>query len=153
MAMNHRPEISEERPALDALLSSLDRERLQALVLKLAERDPSLTDIIEEQIIQSSSPPPEAPVSPIKPPRQHIQVDPKAVRRQVRSIIHSLDRMRSSEAYYYVGSVVSEIGHILDQAWTLIKEDDGHTALVLLEALTEAYLSEWTNLDDSSGDV
>ena len=43
------------------------------------------------------------------------QVDTKAVRRQVRSILHSLDRMRSSEAYWHVGAVANEVRQLLEQ--------------------------------------
>ena len=81
------------------------------------------------------------------------QVDAKAVRRQVRSILHGLDRMRSSEAYWYVGSVVNEVRQLLEQGWTLIQVDDGRSALALLDAITEAYVAEWTNLDDSDGEA
>jgi hypothetical protein len=68
---------------------------------------------------------------------RRIEVDPKVVRRQVRSIVHSLDRMRSSEAYWHVGAVVNGVREILEQAWTLIKADDGRNAIILLEAITE----------------
>ncbi len=81
------------------------------------------------------------------------QVDAKAVRRQVRSILHSLDRMRSSEAYWQVGAVVNEVRQLLEQGWTLIQADDGRSALSLLEAITEAYVADWTNLDDSDGEA
>src|SRR5713226_6169718 len=81
------------------------------------------------------------------------QVDAKAVRRQVRSILHSLDRMRSSEAYWHVGAVANEVRQLLEQGWTLIQADDGRSALALLEAITEAYVADWTNLDDSDGEA
>jgi uncharacterized Zn finger protein len=81
------------------------------------------------------------------------QVDAKAVRRQVRSILHGLDRMRSSEAYWYVGAVANEVRQLLEQGWTLIQADDGRSALSLLEAITEAYIADWTNLDDSDGEA
>src|SRR5207237_3453091 len=80
-------------------------------------------------------------------------VDTKVIRRQVRSSIHSLDRMRSSEAYWQVGAVVGEVGQLVDQAWALIKADDGRQALKVLEAITEEYLGEWENLDDSDGEA
>src|SRR5207302_4042724 len=80
-------------------------------------------------------------------------IDPRQVRREVYSAIHSLDRMRGSEAYWQVGAVVNEIGQILNQAWTLIEADDGHNALTLLQALTEEYIREWENLDDSDAEA
>jgi uncharacterized Zn finger protein len=144
----------EARPALESLLSGLNRDQLESLLLKLSEQEPSLIATIERQIallrIHSSQPTTPSPMASLKPA---ITVDTKAVRRQVRSSIHSLDRMRSSEAYWHIGAVVSEIGQLVEQAWALIKADDGRQALTLLEAITEEYMSEWENLDDSDGEA
>ncbi len=140
------------RPALESLLSGLNRDQLQSLLLKLSEQEPSLMQAIERQVAllqtsQSATPSPQAHARP------RIDVDTKAARRQVRSIIHSLDRMRSSEAYWHIGAVVNEIGQLVEQAWALVQADDGRQALTLLEAITEAYMSEWENLDDSDGEA
>jgi hypothetical protein len=134
----------EARPALERLLSGLNREQLQSLLLKLAEQEPSLIATIEEQatLLQTSSSQPTTPPQQA-PPKPPIAVDTKAVRRQVRSSIHSLDRMRSSEAYWHIGAVVNEIGQLVEQAWALIKVDDGRQALTILEAITEEYMSRW----------
>ena len=142
------------RPSLESLLSGLNRDQLQSLLLKLGEQEPSLTEAIERQValLQTSSSKPTTP-SPKAAPKPLIAVDPKAVRRQVHSIIHSLNRMRRSEAYWQIGAVVNEIGQLVDQAWELIKADDGRQALTLLEAITEEYMSEWENLDDSDGEA
>ena len=69
------------------------------------------------------------PTSPMAAPPQHTEVDVKAVRRQVRSIIHGLDRVRSSEADRHVGAVVNGVRQLVEQAWSLIKADDGRNAL------------------------
>jgi uncharacterized Zn finger protein len=81
------------------------------------------------------------------------QVDAKAIRRQVRSILHSLDQMRRSEAYWHVGAVANEVRRLLEQGWTLLQEDDGRSALTLLDAITGAYIADWTDLDDSDGEA
>jgi uncharacterized Zn finger protein len=141
------------RSALESLLSGLNRDQLQSLLLKLAEQEPALSSTIEKQVaLQNASSQPTTP-SPKAAPKPSIAVDTKAIRRQVRSSIHSLDRMRSSEAYGYVGAVVNEIGQLVEQAWALIKADDGRSALAVLEAITEEYMSEWENLDDSDGEA
>ncbi|TMC83411.1 MAG: hypothetical protein E6J10_10190, partial [Chloroflexi bacterium] len=130
--MNER--INKDKPSsLESLLSGLNRDQLQSLLLKLGEQEPSLREAIERQaaLLQTST--------PKAVPKPHITVDPKVVRRQVRSIIHSLDRMRSSEAYWQIGAVVNEIGQLVDQAWALIKADDGRQALTVLEAITGEY--------------
>src|SRR6266581_6580817 len=55
LAMIHQPERIEERPTLDTLLSGLDRKQLHDLVMKLVERNPTLTDVIEGQIALPAS--------------------------------------------------------------------------------------------------
>jgi hypothetical protein len=144
----------EAGPALERLLAGLNREQLQSLLLKLAEQEPSVIATIERQatLMQTSASQPTTPPQ-WATPKPAIAVDTKAVRRQVRSSIHSLDRMRSSEAYWHVGAVVNEIGQLVEQAWALIKADDGQQALTILEAITEEYMSEWENLDDSDGEA
>jgi hypothetical protein len=112
----------EAQLALESLLAGLNRDQLQSLLLKLVEQEPSVLTTIERQarLLQTSSFQPTT-ASSVAPPKPSIAVDTKAIRRQVRSSIHSLDRMRSSEAYWHVGAVVGEIGQLVEQAWTLIK--------------------------------
>src|SRR5579864_4586932 len=137
---------------LESLLSGLNRDQLQTLLLKLSEQEPSLASAIEKQVrlLQQSQ---MTTAEPKIVPKPQIVVDPKNVRRQVRSALHSLDRMRSSEAYWHIGAVVGEVDQLVDQAWALIKADEGRQALSVLEAITEEYISEWVNLDDSDGEA
>ena len=69
-----------------------------------------------------------------RPTLETMPVDAKALRRQVRGALHGLDRMRASEAYWYVGRVVGEVRDILEQAWAFVRAGDGRTALAMLEA-------------------
>ena len=149
--MNDRSN-KDAHPSLESLLSGLTREQLQSILLKLSEQEPSLTEAIERQIGQVQTSKVTAP-APKVAPKPQINVDVKAVRRQVQASIHSLDRMRGSEAYWQVGAVVNEIGQLVDQAWMLIKADESRQALTVLEAITEEYMSEWESLDDSDGEA
>src|SRR6266700_5178207 len=142
----------EAHPLLESLLLGLTREQLQSLLLKLSEQEPLLTEAIEREVALLKTSQPTTP-APKVAPKPQVHVDVKAVRRQVQASIHSLDRMRSSEAYWQIGAVVNEIGQVVEQAWTLIKADDGRQALAVLEAITEEYLGEWENLDDSDGEA
>ena len=60
-----------------------------------------------------------------------------------------MDRRRSSEAYWHVGAVVDEVLQVLEQVQGFVAAGDGGNALGDLEALTEAYVSNWMELDDS----
>lgn len=152
----HQPERIEDRPTLNTLLADLSQEQLQTLILQMVEQNPSLIEVIEKQINSLAAHSSETTTSAAaRTSPEHIQkIDPKAVRQQVRSILHSLDRMRSSEAYWHIGEIVEEVQNLLDeQVWSLIKADQGRDALMLLEAITKEYIADWENLDDSDGEA
>lgn len=155
LAAIHQPEKIEERSTIEALLSDLNREQLQKILVKLIEREPALIEVIEGEAIEGelASLGLNSPVTEISSSPRNAQVDTKAAYRQVGSIMHSLDHMRSSEAYWHTGEVVNAVDGLLDQAWKLIEADDGRPALKLLEAITEEYVSDWTDLDDSDGEL
>ena len=87
------------------------------------------------------------------PEARRADVDTRAVRLEVRSIIHSLDHMRPSEAYWHVGTVVDEVRQVLDGAWERIEARDERAALHILDAITDEYSEAWEYLDDSNGEV
>jgi uncharacterized Zn finger protein len=146
------PEEIEVHPTLDELLADLDREELQSLLLHLATRDPYVADEIEGQIVLLRSTPADsqAPQTGASPARR-TPVDPQPVRRQVSGILHSLDRLRPSEAYWHVGSVVDQVRQLLNQVQGFIEAGDGRNAIALLEAITDEYVEGWLCLDDSDG--
>jgi uncharacterized Zn finger protein len=147
------PETIEERPTLESTLEKLKREDLLAILLKLSS-DHEIAERIERQAtllqttVSSTPSPGKTGASPRRTPP-----DVKAIRRQVRSAIHSTDGMRASEAYWQVGGVVNEVRQTLEKAWDFIKADDGNNALLLLEAITDEYQDAWETLDDSDGEV
>ncbi len=151
LACLHAPDEIEERPTLDEMLADLDREQLQSLLMHLATRDPYVADAIESQIALHRSTSDDSSTSRTTPPSRRAPVDPQPIRRQVNSILHSLDRMRPSEAYWHVGSIVDQVSQLLDQVWDFIEAGDGRNALVILEAITDEYVEGWLYLDDSDG--
>lgn len=153
LACINEPEAVEERAPIDASLSGLDREQLQALLLHLVEREPHLADAIESQVVLLRTASTAPASSGAEPAPRHTPVDPGPFRRQVRAIFRGLDRMSLSDAYWHVGGVVNEVRQVLEQAWAFIKADDGANALTILEAITEEYVAEWEVLDDSDGDA
>lgn len=154
LACLRSPEAVEERPPLEALLAGLDREQLQTVLLNLSARDPSLADAIESQVIllESSAAAQQAAQTGGRPSRQ-TPVDPQPFRRQVHAALHSLDRMRRSEAYWHVGGVVDDLRQVLAQVRAFLDAGDGHNALAILEAITDEYVEEWEILDDSDGEA
>ncbi len=179
LAYINQPEQVEERPPLDALLADLTPNQLRSILSTLAEQQPGLTEVIEAQVLalqtramahtadtseqahtgkdekseRPSSAGGKAPRRPQQPRQRQTAVDPATFKRQVHSILHSLDRMRMSEAYWHVGSIVQSVRQVAEQAIPFIEAGDGRSALAILQGVTEAYKAEWTNLDDSDGEL
>lgn len=154
LACLHEPALIEERPPLEQLLSGLNRDQLQGLLLVLAEEEPRLAAAIESRIaLVTATSPATVSESEMPSPARRTPVDPTPFRRQVRESLRSVDYRRSSEAYWQVGEAVSGVRRVLDQAWDFTKAGDGRNALVVLEAITEEYLAGYESLDDSYGDV
>ncbi|MFC1717619.1 SWIM zinc finger domain-containing protein, partial [Candidatus Poribacteria bacterium] len=151
----HSPEEMEELPSVEAMLTDLDRDQLQALILKLVNSQPGLANMIHRQLLSMQVEGDEADVESAAPsPRERQRpLDPEPFRRQVRYVLHSLDYMSSSEAYWHVGGVANSVLEILEQARTFMEANDGRNALTILKAVTEEYVSGWTFLDDSDGEL
>src|SRR3954447_11193204 len=144
LAWAHEPESVRERPALEEILSELDRDQLQTILLRLAEHVPSLADVVESELSLAQTPSP-APHRPA--------IETGSIRYQVRSIIHSVDYMEPYEAYWHAGGVVDEVRRVLDGAWSFIEAGDGRNALLVLEGITDQYMEAWEVLDDSDGEI
>src|SRR5512143_286945 len=110
LACLEHPDKVEERPPLQEQLAALSHEQLQALLLKLAEQEPDLIERIESQLaLFQAGAAVSTEASSANASGRRTSIDPKPFRRQVQAAIHSLDRLRSSEAYHQVGSVVGEV--------------------------------------------
>jgi uncharacterized Zn finger protein len=145
LAYSHDPESVRELPELEESLSGLDREELKDLVLKLAERYPSLGEVIDGEIALSSS----------SEPRQ-VNVD--AIRRSLRASIQARGYPEPYYDYWHISGNLEEARRILEGAWDLIRADDAPGALRVLEAITEEYLEapdalDWEMMGDYGGEL
>ena len=146
LACIREPESVRERPALEEVLSELDRDRLQAILLKLVEHTPSLADVIESEV--------SLPASSDAPP-----INTDAIRRRIRSSIHRQGYTEPHEAYYWHGGGdLDEARRILDGAWSIIQAGDGRGALPVLEAITDEYVEaqetlDWEMIGDYGGEL
>jgi len=145
---------SEERPTLEELLSGLDRDRLQALLLSLAEDEPRLAAAVEARVAlttsatTAASEPSGSGLAVPRPP-----VDPRPFHRQVREAIRGMDYSRSTDFYSQMSEAVEGVRTVLDQARAFTRVGDGANALIVLEALTEEFMAGYEGLDDSYGHV
>jgi hypothetical protein len=104
----------------------------------LAENDARLIDSIEQEVELLAS---------------SATLDQQSIRRQVSAILHSLDHMRRSDAYWHVASVVDRVRQMLARVQDWLKAGDTANAFAFLEAITDAYIEDWEILDDSDGNA
>jgi uncharacterized Zn finger protein len=133
-------QVVEGRPTLEARLSLLDRGQLQTLVQTLAARQPNLIELIDEQLNLGGV---AAPRSATRA-RRTTAAAVTAIRRQMRSLLRSCD---------YLGEATNGVLELAEQARPHLDAGDGNTALTILEAVTDEFVTGWTDLDDSDGDA
>lgn len=142
--------IAEQRP-VDKLLAGLGQDELRELLSKLLSEHPPLIDWVEAQLAAKTKP--TSPSAKDKPHQRRTSLDAASFRRQARNIMGGLSRMRPSEAYWATSGMVDELRNLVNQAQPFIEAGDGRNALVILEAVTEAYVERWTDFDDSDGEL
>jgi hypothetical protein len=79
--------------------------------------------------------------------------DPKRTRLEVKAILHALDDLRPSRAYWYVDGVTEDLEQIRAEAETRFANGDIEAAFKQLGVLTDEMRSAWEILDDSDGSV
>lgn len=133
------------RESPQALLAHLNREDLIVIVTKLLEREPDLYDFVQALIATPSR-------KGAKKSRKKA-VDTDVYRRQVRNIMHSLDGMRASEAYWHVGGLANELRTVVENARKFLDAGEPETALEILLALLEEAGDGFEYIDDSDGEL
>lgn len=153
LACLNDPNDMEVLPSLESMLDPLDRDQLRELLLWVAARRPDIADAIESRALAMTTPAPSPVTGPGPVRARQTALDPQVYRREVSAAVHSLSRMRPSEAYWQVGGVAQEVRSIAEQALPFIEAGDGRNALVILEAVTDEYTNIWYELDDSDGEA
>ncbi len=143
-----------EGSTLKAALTLLDRDRLQTLLLHLAERDPGLREVILEEIAR-------LPVSDIGQaaagtmPPVPADIAPEIIRKSMQTVIRSI--MRGGYDYHdeYGGAseLDEEVTPWLDAIRTHILTGDSSGVFPALTTLTEELLEGWEDIEDQVGDM
>lgn len=143
----HRAKQLTVRQDVVELLTILDHEDLLALVTKLLHEKPELYEWVQAMV---SAP---DPLDKAVQKRKRQTVDTDAYRHQIITIMHSLDRLRASEAYWQVGSLVEELRGVQATAMKFLDEADPEAALTILLTLLEEASHGIEFIDDSNGEL
>ena len=146
LAYLHHPKRFVVRQDPADLLADLGHDDLLALTTKLLREKPDLYEWVEASI--------SVPGSTGKTAKKRKKkVDAEVYRRQIIGILHSLDGMRASEAYWHVGSLVKELEGVPATALKFLEAGDADTALAILLTLLEETCHGIEFIDDSNGEL
>ncbi len=130
------------------LLSDLSREQLISLVTKLLSEHPDLSNLVEAALAAPSVTGGRKPSA-----ARRKKVDAEVYRRRVRGIMHGLDHMRASEAYWHVGGLVEELRGVERSAREFLDAGAPESALRILLTLVEESHGGFDYIDDSNGEL
>jgi len=128
----HEPESFALRKEPAELLSELSREQLLALLTRLLGEQPDLYELIEAALAAPSV----SGSGKIALSRRR-EMDVEVYRRRVSSIMHGLDHMRASEAYWHVGGLTDELRGVERSAREFLDAGEAEAALRILLTLLE----------------
>jgi uncharacterized Zn finger protein len=125
------------------LLTDLDQGDLTAILTKLIQEQPDLYDRIEAMTSVPSK----------SKKKRRKKVDIEVHRRHILGIVHSLDGMRMSEAYWHVGGLANQLREVEESAMKFLDVGDAETAVEILLVLLEESSRGIENVDDSNGEL
>ncbi|MFB6355351.1 MAG: hypothetical protein ABEJ65_02415, partial [bacterium] len=78
-------------------------------------------------------------------------IRPRDHAKRVHNLLHSLDNMKPSEAYWHVSDVVEDVLDLVEEIQGRLGFGDDSRVLQALEEVVKTYISEWLVLDGSDG--
>jgi hypothetical protein len=139
----HHPKSFATRKAPAELLTDLDHNDLISILTKLIQEQPDLYNRIEAMTSVPSK----------SKKKGKKKVDIEVYRRHILSIVHSLDGMRMSEAYWHVGGLANQLREVQESAVKFLDVGDAETALEILLLLLDEASRAIEYIDDSDGEL
>lgn len=143
----HNPDAFIEQKSTEELLGQLDKDALVHLITKMVDQNPDLYSWLQTAIpaVSAKSQPAQ------QRNKRKTKVSKTAYKRQIQSILHSLQGYRMSEAYWMMGGMVDQLDHVRDTAYDFLEADDARGALVILTTLLTEVSGSFEQFDDSDG--
>ncbi len=145
LACIHHPEKVTERPPVGALLTDLDRDTLAGLLIDLVDQHPHLADWLETEVTALREQ--MRLKTPVASRERQVPLDPTPFRRQAQAIL------RGAEDWEAVSGAASQFQELVARVEPFLEAGDGRSALVILEAITDIYVDQWFEYDDSDGEL
>jgi uncharacterized Zn finger protein len=138
---------TQQRPSLEKLLDRLDHVQTQRLLQELVAKRPELIEEIESHVSQVTT---AAPSKRRVEPVGRNTVDPTPYRQQVRQILRNA--LRCWEEGYEDDPIAEELLSLVQSVMDFCERGDGHSALVILEAIASTCVENWEDVADYGAD-
>jgi uncharacterized Zn finger protein len=145
----HNPDAFIEQKNINELLGQLDKDDLVHLITKMVDKNPGLYSWLQTAIpaVSAKSQPAQ------QRNKRKTEGSKTAYKRQIQSILHSLQGYRMSEAYWMMGGMVDQLDHVRDTAYDFLEADDAQGALIILTTLLTEVSGSFEQFDDSDGEL
>lgn len=143
----HNPDAFIEQKNINELLGQQDKDTLVQLITEMVDKNPDLYSWLQTAIpaVSAKSQPTQ------QRNKRKTEVSKTAYKRQIQSILHSLQGYRMSEAYWMMGGMVDQLDHVRDTAYDFLEADDAQGALIILTTLLTQVSGSFEQFDDSDG--
>lgn len=148
LTYTHEPEKFVAKQNLKDQLSKFNRETLVDLVIQLSEKDDDLYFLVQNEIVDMEM------KQNIREPAVENRNSNKLkneYREEIRNILHSLDGLRWSQAYWMMEGMVERLGQIRKLAYELLDYGKNEQALIILSILFTEVGMCYEQFDDSNG--
>ena len=145
----HNPDAFIKQKNINELLGQLDKDALVHLITKMVDKNPDVYSWLQTAIpaVSAKSQPVQRRI------KRKTEVSKTAYKRQIQSILHSLQGYRMSEAYWMMGGMVDQLNHVRDTAYDFLEADDAQGALIILTTLLTEVSGSFEQFDDSDGEL
>lgn len=131
------PERVDDRPPVSELVEGTGRERLEELLIELAENRPEIAEWIEPRLMPADATASDTTVS----------VNIESIRKRADHALPKPGQRGHSDAYAEANRMASELDELIEQAQQALDTGDGETAVEILEAVTEVLATNrWPGL-------
>ena len=121
------PERVDDRPPVSELIEGTSRERLEELLVELAENRPEIAEWIESRLTPVDTTTSDTAVS----------VNIESIRKRTKHALPKPGQRGHSDAYAEAERMASELDDLIEQAQQALDAGDDETAVEILEAVTE----------------
>ncbi|MEI8132367.1 MAG: SWIM zinc finger family protein [Leptolinea sp.] len=145
----HKPDAFIEQKDIKELLGQQDKDALIRLIAEMVDENPDLYSWLQSAIPDAS-----AKTQPVQSKiMRKTKVSKTKYKRQIQSILHSLQGYRMSEAYWMMGGMVDQLDHVRETAHDFLEADDAQGAVVILTTLLTEVSGSFAEFDDSNGEL